>query len=232
MKRFKRISKGLLMTVISIVLFAGTPALGAETQLIPGVHFFVTENTHTMPRQDTFTILRSFEENGYTFDQLNSIRIAVFLEEDYEYLTITDQTHLVAVWKTLSDLKLTARGAERAGFSENPIYIDFHFVTTEPYWNYHVGIEIFGPVHVLGRGPFIFAEGSSAQPFIDLFTELTGIPVDITQPEPIAQHYGYPAEVAVVSPTAPQVLPISGSVAGIFLCIENLIKGLSCQKLP
>jgi len=212
MKRLKSISKCLLMLMIPIVLFAGLPALGEETPLILGVHFFVTENTHTIPQQDPFTILQSFEQNGYTFDKLNSVRIAVFLEDDYEYITITDQMYLVAVWKTLSDLKLTVQGAERVGFSENPIYIDLHFVTTEPYWNYHEGIEIFGPVHVLGQGPFKFAEDSSAQPFIDLFTELTGIPVDITQPEPIAQPYDYPDTVTVVSPTAPQVLPIPKDV--------------------
>jgi len=106
---------------------------------------------------------------------------------------------MYAVWEVLSDLQLTSQGASRAEFSDSPIYVDFQFTTTEPYWNWSVGLDILGPVYILGRGPFIFAEGSTPQPFIDLFNEFTEIKSDTTLPEPPIQYSGVEDEIDVAT---------------------------------
>ena len=145
-----------------------------EQNVLPALQPVRGENTSVMPRQDVFTIAQAFELNGYTPSRLTVSFVQLsYLPNDTEgwsQIMIYNQAHIQAVWDILSRLEVTSRGAAQAGFSTNQVAVDFSF--TDSSWNWSVGVQIFGPVHILGHGPFVFAEGSSAQPLIDMFNQL------------------------------------------------------------
>ena len=187
MKKVTKKGKGIIVIFITItvILFTGITALGAAFPDNPILQFFVIENPFTTPQQETFSILQIFEENGFSKDRIDNIQIDVL--PDGGTIIITNQKHIQAVWDVLSETKVTTLGAEQAQINDELVtYVQFQFLNP----NYSLGIEMFGQVYVLGRGPFIFAEGSSEQPFIDLFTEFASIHVDITQSESIEQYSG------------------------------------------
>ena len=177
--------KIILIATISIIaiLFGGMTARGEFFYDHLILQVFVRENPFTTPQQETFSILQIFEENGFTQERIHNVQLAVLPEG--EAIIITNQEHIQVVWDTLSEIKVTTRGATQAQINdERAIYVDFQFLN--PYYN--LGIEMFGQIYILGRGPFVFEEGYCEQPFIDLFTELSTIYVESTLDEPIEEY--------------------------------------------
>jgi len=130
------------------------------------VPVLVSENPYVVDRQNPFTLLQAFENNGFTLDRIDNIQLSVLPEGGS--VTVRDAAAIQAVWETLPALKVTAQGARQVSINETKsIYVDIQFANP----NEHVGIEMFGHVYVLGHGPFIFTDGFSEQPFIDLFYE-------------------------------------------------------------
>lgn len=181
MHKSKKLARVVIISIIlSVSLLIGVNVAAApfpdNNQIL---QFFVFENPFTTPQQDTFTAMQIFVENGFSEDRIEYIQVALWLDgyDDYEYLTITDTASINAVWEVLSEVEVTTRGAERAKINDKmAMYVDFQFINP----NYNLGIEMFGQVYMLGRGPFVFVEGSSEQQFIDLFAEFGGIHIDAT----------------------------------------------------
>ena len=177
--------KVIFVTVITTIAlsFAGMTARGAAFYDNPFLQFFVRENPFTTPQQETFPILQIFEENGFTQDRIDNIQLAVLPEGGT--IIITNQEHIQGVWDTISELKVTTRDAAQAQMNYERIFVDFQFLNP----NYNLGIDMFGQIYILGRGPFVFEEGYCEQPFIDLFIELSSIYVEFTLYEPIEEYY-------------------------------------------
>jgi len=191
MKKYGKIAKVLTITLIlSASLLIGANVTAASFPDNPVLQFFVIDNPFTTPQQDTFTAMQIFEENGFSLDRIDNVQLAVL--PDGGVITVTGSQQIRAVWELLSNIELTAHRAEQARiYDELAIYVDFQFV--DP--NFSVAIEMFGQVYVLGRGPFVFAGDSSEQLFIDLFSEFSGVHVDIEIAIPLEQYNGYDYDV-------------------------------------
>ena len=186
----RRKSVFIVAITIIVVLFTGMTARGAAFYDNPILIYYVRENPFTTPQEETFSILQIFEENGFTRERIDNIQFAVLPNDGA--IIVTNEAQLQAVWDILSEIKVTTRGAAQAPLNdERAIYVDFQFV--DP--NYNLGIEMFGHIYILGRGPFIFEEGFCEQPFIDLFMAFSTIHVEPTPPEPIEE--GYEIEIIV-----------------------------------
>jgi hypothetical protein len=122
----------------------------------------VRPNPFVVPEGETFTISQVFEENGFAVDRVAGITLSIVPAG--ESASVVDRVRIEAVWNAMSGIELTPQGAAQAELAEQSVYIDFQF--TDPNWG--VAIESYGKIYVLGLGPFIFAEGSSEQPIIDL----------------------------------------------------------------
>jgi len=176
MKRYRKITKIAIITLVVMAsLLIGTVAAASAYPDNPVLRFFVIENPFTAPEQETFSIVQIFEENGFSIDRIDNIQLAVL--PDGGVVTTTNSSYIHAVWALLSELEVTTHGAEQTRINDElSVYVDIQF--TDP--NQNAGIAMFGPGHNVGLGPFAFTKGSSEQPFIELFTELTNIQVDYT----------------------------------------------------
>jgi len=185
MKRQKKSVKILVVTFVTIaVLLVGTVALAATNPDNPLLQYFAIENPFTVPQRDTFPIIQILEENGLTKERINNIQYAVL--PDGGAITTYDEEQILTVWALLSEVEVTTIRARQARTNEElSIYVDIQFL--DP--NHNAGIEIFGQVYILGRGPFVFTDNTSEQRFIELFTALTSLNVDYTLPDPY-----YPGE--------------------------------------
>ena len=172
MKRPRKAMKIIIVTLITIILLlAGTVALASAYPDHPVLQFFVIDNPFTAPQQDIFPIVQLFEENDLTRDRIDNIQFAVL--PDGGVITITDPEDIKTIWGVLSEIELTTDSVEEAKINDElAIYVDFHFTALDRNWNWTVGIEAFGPVYVLGRGPFVCIGRSTERIFIDLFDEL------------------------------------------------------------
>ena len=180
MKRPVKALKIIIITVVTmIVLLAGTVVLASAYPDHPILQFFVIENPFTVPEQETFPIVQILEENNLTQDRIDNIQFAVL--PDGGLISLTDKAQFQAVWELLSAAEVTTTSARHAPVNESlSIYVDIQFI--DP--NHNAGIEIFGQVYILGRGPFVFTDSTIEQRFIDMFTSFTNIHVDYTPPEP------------------------------------------------
>ena len=181
-KKWKIIFIAAIMSIA--VLFTGMTARGVAFYDNPILQFFVRENPFTTPQQETFPILQIFEENCFTQDRIDNIQLTISPEGGT--IIITNQEHIQRVWDTISEIKVTTRGAAQAEKNYERIFVDFQFLNP----NYNLGIDMFGQIYILGQGPFVFEEGYCEQPFIHLFKEFSNIRVETTPPERIEECYG------------------------------------------
>ena len=175
-RKFTKFTKTTIVIAAAFfaVFLADLAIFGAHFPDNPALNFTVSENPFTVPRQETFPIVRIFEENGFHPGRIDNIQFAVQFATlpDSSKMWITNQAYIQAVWDLLSNVEVTTRNAAHAPLNyEMSIYVDFQF--TNP--NYSLAIEMFGQVYILGRGPFVFAEGSSAQQIVNLFADFTNI---------------------------------------------------------
>jgi len=196
MKRPVKALKILIVAVVTIIaLLIGTVALASAYPDHPVLQFFVIENPFTEPQQDAFPITQILEENDLILDRIDNIQFAVL--PDGGVITVTGREQIQSIWDLLSKVEVTSIRARNAPVNESlSIYVDIQFL--DP--NHNAGIEIFGQVHILGRGPFVFVDNASEQRFIELFAMLSNVQVDYTPPD----HY-YPEDDSgyeiVVPPT-------------------------------
>jgi|GEM_PF-5098026 len=177
------------VTILATVLFA-LIFIGAYFPSSPAMQFFVVENSFIVPQQEVFTVLEIIELNGFTRDRIDNVQFAVLPEAGQ--VMITDQARIEYIWRFVSGVEVTTWGAEQVPINEElAIYLDFQF--TNP--NFNTGISMFGPVYILGRGPFAFVDNSSERDFIDLFARVAGIHVEV------------PIEIPTLPPLPPPPAP-------------------------
>jgi len=124
------------------------------------------ENPYIVDWHNPFSLQQVFENNGLTFDRIERIQLSV--APDFGSVTVTDSADILSAWEVLSTQQLTAQGARQAAINEmTSISVDIQFVNP----NEHVSIEMFGQVHILGHGPFVFTECSSERYFVDVFNK-------------------------------------------------------------
>jgi len=129
----------------------------------------VEPNPFVVPAGNVFTIAQIFEENGFTLESLESVSLVRI--SDSMRIGVFNRLQIEEVWSIMRSLSVTSINATHEPLRGAYIFVDFQFV--DPNW--HVSIEPFGQVFVLGMGPFAFADGSSEQPFIDLFYSITPV---------------------------------------------------------
>ena len=180
MKRPVKALKIIMVIIVTIlVLLVGTVALASAYPDHSVLQFFAIENPFTVPQQDTFPIIQILEENDLTQDRIDNIQFAVL--PDGGYITVTGREQIQSIWDLLSEVEVTTIRARNAPVNEElAIYVDIQFLNP----NHNAGIEIFGQVHIVGHGPFVFSDNASEQRFVELFAMLKNIQVDYTPPSP------------------------------------------------
>jgi len=230
-KRQNKAVKIIIVTlVVTVTLLVGTVALAAAYPDHPILQYFVIENPFTVPQQDTFPIVQILEENGLTWDKINNIQFAVL--PDGGVITISDEELFLAVWSLLTEVEVTTVRARQARINDAlSIYVDIQF--QDP--NHSAGIEVFGQVHILGRGPFVFTDSTSEQKFIELFTTLTSICDDYTPPESHNPGEDDGSEIITLPPPVPpttefllfmELLRINGFVYNEIIEGTNSLEGI------
>ena len=168
---------------------------GYPVDTLPWVEPVMMPNLYVMPQQERFTIMQAFELNGYTLDSWSLSNVQMDVQppgSEYNVALITvDPEHIRAAWEILSQLEVQRVYIPRPAptlppppgwdpqpflppeLSDTSVWVGFQFSRLDGSWHSLVGVEMFGPVHILGHGPLEFAPGSCPQPFIDLYSRLT-----------------------------------------------------------
>jgi hypothetical protein len=134
---------------------------------IPGVTY-VIENPHVAPQQDVFSALEMFRLNGFSQpDRIDNVQLSILPDDGS--IVVFEPEKIQRAFYALGEIRLTSIGANNVSANDERVTIDFQF--TEP--NESVWIDMFGQVFILGNGPFVLAEGSTEQPFVDLFIEFS-----------------------------------------------------------
>ena len=165
---------------------------GYAVDVLP--YMVVRPNPYVMPNRERFTIMEAFELNGYTLNNWSISNVQMDVQppgSGYHHALMTiDQEKIRAAWEILSQLEvqrvhrpepLPSLPYPRSYLFENPpqvelsgtsVWVGFQFSSLNRNWHSLMCVQMFGPVYILGHGPFEFAPGSSKQPFIDLFHQL------------------------------------------------------------
>ena len=144
---------------------------------------------HMFPQDDRFAIARVFELGGFTPSAMTlvNVQISVWPGGSGQTIMITDPAAMQAAWEILHRLevgpplmwdRITESGEVTSGYirpepSEQEVRVMFTFTEDFSFF-WAMDVQMIGPVYILGHGPHTFVDGSSPQPFIDMYNQLTG----------------------------------------------------------